>query len=194
MNNVLLDRLPTEWNGYKINTDYQIGIQIQLVQEDNDLPDIDKIILITQLLFDDREHPTGKELEECVIWYLTGWNHDNKVKPREEDKIKCVDYDVDQWRIYADFLQIYHIDLSTTYLHWWTFQGLLWNMPFEQSSFYQVIDVRRKKMDKNLSKEGKELFARQKAQYKLEDEREIEKVLTAEQKASMDAFYNMLEK
>lgn len=28
MNNVFLDDLPEEWNGYKVNTDFTIGIQM----------------------------------------------------------------------------------------------------------------------------------------------------------------------
>ena len=34
MNNVMLDNLPTEWNGYKVNTDFRIGMQIYILQYD----------------------------------------------------------------------------------------------------------------------------------------------------------------
>ena len=114
------------------------------MQYNKDLNAYEKSDALIWLLFDDREHPEGEELQECVEWFLNGWFHD---KPgSSKDKRRLVDYDVDQWRIYADFRQIYGIDLSLDEMHWWTFCGLLWNLPYKQSSFQQVIEIRRKEI------------------------------------------------
>lgn len=165
MNNVLLDELPEVWNGYKMNTSFRIGIQIFLIQEDVTLEDYERVPLIISLLFeqDDEElvFPTGEELGECIQWFMNGWCHDKS--PLETDKRRIMDFDIDQWRIYADFRQIYGINLNESDLHWWEFMGMLWNMPQSQSSFLQVVDIRRKKIKAKMSKEEKDAI--KKAQY-----------------------------
>ena len=153
MTNVMLDPLPTEWlepgtnKVYRVNSDYRIGIQIALVQDDKDLAQYEKAGIILSLMFDDeteeRPVPQGKSAEECIRWLMNGWYHDGIGS--SEEKRKLIDYDIDQWRIYADFRSIYGIDLATEDMHWWKFCGLLWNMPHKQSSFLQAIEIRRKR-------------------------------------------------
>ena len=55
MFNVLMDELPTEWEGYQVNTWFQIGIQVYQVYEDDGLSDFEKNDLIIQLLFSNEE-------------------------------------------------------------------------------------------------------------------------------------------
>lgn len=186
MINVMLDTLPTEWNGYEVNTDFRIGIQIYILQYDKDLNKYEKMVIMESLLFDDRERPD--DIQDCIEWYLNGWYHDN---PSDgTDKRRLVDYDVDQWRIYADFLKIYGIDLSTVDMHWWMFNGLLWNMPYRQSSFMEVIDIRRKKIKDNMSAEEKEAIKKAKKIYDLEQQ--VEKEYTEEEKSRIDAYDQMM--
>ena len=45
MNNVLLDDLPTEWHGYKLNTGFEIGIQLMQVQYDNSINEYENFLL-----------------------------------------------------------------------------------------------------------------------------------------------------
>lgn len=53
------------------------------------------------------------------------------------------------------FLQIYGIDLSVADMHWWKFNGLIWNMPRRLSSLMEVIEIRQKKIEKNMSSKEK---------------------------------------
>ena len=76
MINVMLDPLPEEWNWYKVNTSFRIGIQVFLVQYDKELNEYEKSDALIYLLFDEREHPDGDELRQCVEWFLNGWFHD----------------------------------------------------------------------------------------------------------------------
>lgn len=186
MINVMLDPLPTEWNGYEVNTDFRIGIQIYILQYDKDLNKYEKMAIMESLLFDDRERPD--DIQECIEWYLNGWYHDNPTDVT--DKCRLVDYDVDQWRIYADFLKVYGIDLSTVDMHWWMFNGLLWNMPYRQSSFMEVIDIRRKKIKDKMSAEEKEAIKKAKKIYDLEQQ--AEKEYTEEEKSRIDAYDQMM--
>lgn len=190
VNNVLLDELPTEWNGYEVNTWFQIGIQLAILQEDDELSDYEKMQFMMELLFSDeegrmREHPyTVQELEECIKWFLTGWQHDRRVES-EESKERLLDFDVDQWRIYADFRQIYGININEAELHYWEFMGLLWNMPYELSSFLHVIEIRQKKPEKGASAEAKKKLAKLKAVYELD---KTEVIYSKEDEAKIDAY------
>ena len=55
MNNVLIHPLPDEWNGYKINTWFQVGIQVSLIYYDEELTNLEKSSLIIELLFEDED-------------------------------------------------------------------------------------------------------------------------------------------
>lgn len=94
MNNVFLDDLPEEWNGYKVNTDFTIGIQMLQAKYDCALTDYEKSDMFVWLMFADadengeeylRDHPQGKDLGECVEWFLSGWFHDNPDPGRGQD-------------------------------------------------------------------------------------------------------------
>lgn len=187
MINVMLDPLPTQWNGFEINTSFRIGIQIFILEYDKELSNYEKSLHIVDLMFDDRPHPYGEELQECITWFLNGWFHD---KPgSSKDNRKLVDYDIDQWRIYADFMKIYGIDLSLDEMHWWTFNGLLWNMPYKQSAFMDVINIRKKKIEAKMSAKEKEAIAEAQKIYGLE---QPETEYTEDEKSKIDDYDRMM--
>lgn len=188
MFNIFIQDFPTEWNGYEINTGFHIGVQIALLMEDDLVPDNLKMAILIELLFGNedgttRDFPQGpEELAECWKWFINGWSYDNEVEG-DNQNLRLMDYNVDQGRIYADFLQIYGIDLETTEMHWWRFQWLLWNMPPRQSSFLQVIDIRKREPSKNASLEEKKIIERGKAVYGLQQKK---KKLTSEEEKKID--------
>lgn len=51
MFNIILDKLPDNFEGYLIRTDFRIGIQISLVLTDVNLHDDEKIKVAVRLLF-----------------------------------------------------------------------------------------------------------------------------------------------
>lgn len=197
MTNVMLDPLPTEWlepgtnKVYLVNCDYRIGIQIALVQDDKDLAQYEKTGIILSLMFDDeteeRPVPQGKSAEECIRWLMNGWYHDGIGSSKE--KRKLIDYDVDQWRIYADFRSIYGVDLATEDMHWWKFCGLLWNMPHKQSSFLQAIEIRRKKKEEAKSDAEKKAIQEAQKIYALEQPGQE---YTEEEAAKIDEYDAMM--
>lgn len=188
MINIMLDPLPTQWNGFEINTSFRIGIQTFILEYDKELSDYEKSLHIVDLMFDDRPHPYGEELQECITWFLNGWFHDKSGSSK--DNRRLVDYDIDQWRIYADFRKIYGIDLSLDEMHWWTFNGLLWNMPYKQSAFMEVIDIRKKKIEAKMSAKEKEAIAEAQKVYGLE---QPETVYTEDEKSKIDDYDRMME-
>lgn len=196
MNNILLDELPTSFNGYEVNTWFQIGIQASLVYADEELDESSRSKILLELLFSEddgslREFPQDpEEMQELLAWFMNGWYHDNK-PDKQDPRKRIMDYDIDQWRIYADFLQIYHIDLNQSDMHWWMFQGLLWNLPREQSSFMQVLEIRQKKPRPKATADEKKAIT---TGHKIYDLKPLKKALTAEEEKEIDAYDEMMKK
>lgn len=152
MLNVLLDPLPTDWNGYPIDPDFQIGIQISQCMADESLSNTERFYMVKHLLFPDENNcPEDSEVPEAVKWYLTEYIHDHHDSNANDEII--MDWDVDQWRIYAAFRSQYHIDLNKETLHWFTFMGLLSNL--EECAFTRIMDIRQRKITSKMSKEEK---------------------------------------
>lgn len=189
MFNVLLDKLPTEYQGFPIDSDFQTGIQILQVLEDRELTGSEKIGTALSLLFPAEDGngnalppPDAKTAADGLMWFLTEWNHD-KHKDRQ-DEVKVTDYDVDQWRIYAAFRQHYGINLNNPgKLHFWEFMGLLTTLP--ECAYTRVVGIRAKKLTGNLRREERTAYQELKEIYALE---QPEKGYTEEEKAAIDSF------
>lgn len=150
MFNILLDALPTEWNGYKIYADFRTGIQLTQISEDTELTDVEKLECMARVLFVDMPQ-SYEEVTECVTWFMNGWNFDKHTGGHSE---KAMDFDQDQGRIYSAFMAQYHIDLNTSDMHFWQFMNLLSNL--EECAFTRVIDIRTKKIEPKMCKEEKQ--------------------------------------
>ena len=165
MFNVLLDELPEDYEGYPVNTDFRIGIQLSQLLADHDMGNREKAERLCDLLF---PGIIPENTNDAVKWFLGGWYTDNQTKTKETQEI--MDYDADQWRIYSAFRQQYGIDLNTANMHYWVFMGLLSNL--EVCAFKRIMDIRQKKIDSKMSKEEKEALKEAKKIYQLEAKEE----------------------
>lgn len=193
MFNVLLDKLPTEYKGYPIDSDFQTGIQILQALEDEELTQQEQIGVALSLLFltedEDRNPlpiPDAQTAVEGLVWFLTDWNHDHNSK---SDKTRVTDYDIDQWRIYSAFRKHYGINLNTDSLHFWEFMGLLSTLP--ECAYTRVIDIRAKKITSKMGTDEKKAYAELKKVYALDQPNEVE--YTDNQKEAIDEFDRMME-
>lgn len=176
INNVLLDQLPQEWEAptgelYQLDTDFRIGIQICLVQEDAELTEREKTAKIIDLLFAETVPDNTQDIEKCVQFFLDGWFHDNKTKEKEHKRL--MDFNVDQWRIYGAFLTQYNIDLDhVEYLHFWKFMGLL--SALEECTYTRVIGIRQRKFSSKMDAEDRRQLKKAKEAYDLPELRSLE--------------------
>ena len=100
--NVLLDSFPDEWKGYPIDSDFQTGIQISQCLADDELSETERFFTAVELLFPDSEHRPGvEEAAQALGWFLNEYHHDNNTD--EKSDVPVLDFDMDQWRIYAAF-------------------------------------------------------------------------------------------
>lgn len=193
MFNVLLDRLPTEYEGFPIDSDFQIGIQIMQVLENGEMSQQEQIGTALSLLFlqEDGEGnllpiPDAQTAVEGLVWFLTDWNHDHNNKV---DKTCVTDYDIDQWRIYSAFRQHYGINLNTDKLHFWEYMGLLTTLP--ECAYTRVIDIRSKKITSKMGKDERKAYTELKKVYAIDQPKEVE--YTDGQKEAIDDFDRMME-
>jgi hypothetical protein len=193
MFNVLLDPLPTEYRGFPIDSDFQIGIQIMQALEDGELSRQEGQAVALSLLFL-QEDAQGNQLPlpdaetalEGLVWFLTDWNHDHNSKV---DNTRITDFDIDQWRIYSAFKQHYGINLNIDKLHFWEFMGLLTTLP--ECAYTRVIDIRAKKITSKMGTDEKKAYTELKKVYALDQPNEVE--YTDNQKAAIDEFDRMME-
>lgn len=193
MFNVLLDPLPAEYKGFPIDPDFQVGIQIMQALEDGELTRQEGQAVALDLLFLQEDQggnplplPDAQTALEGLMWFLTGWNHDNNARG---DKAKVTDYDIDQWRIYSAFRQHYGINLNRASMHFWEFMGLLTTLP--ECAYTRVIDIRAKKITPRMGKGEREAYTKLKETYALEQPKKTE--YTDSQKQTIDEFDRMME-
>lgn len=167
MFNVMLDPIPTMWEGFPIDSDFRIGIQICQIFEDKELLDAERFAQAAGLLFPGIM-PELPEQAEAVKWFLSEWNHDKTSKSK--NLVRVLDYDIDQWRIYSAFRHQYGIDLNTADMHYWQFMGMLTTL--DDCAFTRIIDIRSKKVKPKMPKEEKEALLKAKAVYGLEQPKE----------------------
>ena len=121
MFNIMLDQLPIDWKGYPISASFRTGIKMSMCMSDPDLSDMERFYIASYLLFP-KKCPEPQEAAKAIEWFMTEFNHDNYQQKKNEDII--MDWDMDQWRIYAAFRNQYHIDLQKAEMHWFVFMGL----------------------------------------------------------------------
>jgi len=191
MFNVMLDRLPTEYNGYSINSDFRIGIQMFQIMNDSELSEMERFYKACELLFDvdgEEYFPDMQTMQDGIQWFLSGWYTDNPVNDEKKEH-KDMDYDVDQWRIFSAFLTQFGINLNEADMHFWVFMGLLSTL--EECSFTRIVDIRTKKIDPKLKPSDKAELKKVKERYALE---QVEEEMTPQEKADYDAFMKYAKK
>lgn len=193
MFSILLDELPAEWNGYAIDGDFQIGVQISQCMVDESLNPTERIVIAAGLLFGDNMPESLEEVVEALDWFLNGWNHDNKkssgkATSSKKKSVETMDFDIDQWRIYAAFKSQYGIDLNKEQMHFWTFMGLTTSL--EECAFTRVVSIREKEINSKMSKEEKDWLRKAKEMFRIRKADDLEETEEEkeERQAAIDEF------
>lgn len=164
MFNVLLDNgFPTEYKGYKLNTDFRVGILITLLQEDDSFEDDIKILKAFDLLYAE-EVPPQDIAFDGLIWFLSCGRSEvflkGEVKPTSSTD-KAIDFRIDQLDIWGAFF-LRGISLEKSRMHWFKFMTIIANLgdcQLTQKIQYRLTDLT------NLKGETKTTYAKLKEQY-----------------------------
>lgn len=170
--NILLDELPDITpNGYKIKTDFRQAIKFELLMQDRNIEDKEKIILAINLFYDEVIDPQ-KQLEDIVWFYLKGKEiKENKEEYNSNKQIYSYEYDADY--IFSAFLETYGINLNTAKLHWWEFKAMFEGLN-EKTKMVEIMGYRAVDLSKIEDKNEKARYKKLKKIYQLPDMRTAE--------------------
>lgn len=182
MFNPLLDRLPEDYNGWLIRTDFRIGVQIQLCVADPELDDCDKTGIALSLLYGNGM-PDFQTALDGLRWFLSCGN-----PQREEDggEQAVFSFEQDAGRIVSAFKKVFGRDLSREKMHWFEFVPMLGDLA--GTAFTSVIDIRTTSAAE-ISEKKRAEFRRMQRRFALaepytrEEQAEIQSVLERVRKA-----------
>lgn len=138
MYNAMLDRLPEDYKGWLIRTDYRIGVQIQLCISDPELDDSEKTWTALNLLYGNGVPSDLHMAIDGLSWFMSCGNpapqEDNGAEP------PLYSFEMDAGRIVSGFRKVYGIDISRERIHWFEFVPMLGDL--SGTAFTSVIDIR----------------------------------------------------
>ena len=174
--NLLVDKLPTDYEGLKINTNFRSFILFELLMQDNELNKEQKILLSLKLFYEETPQDLKKGIEGILWFYRCGEEikenktNDNKVN----NKKQIYSYEYDAKFIYSAFLDQYRIDLNEIeYLHWFKFKALFEGLKGD-NKICEIMSYRAIDLSKIKDKDEKKKYKQLQRQWALPDNRTIE--------------------
>lgn len=190
--NYLLDKLPKDYMGYPIRTNFSVGIKIIRLFDNSKLNDYQKYEVAIKMLFK-KDAKVGFNVPidvaiKGVIWFMQGGRevstendytevddtddedddndnlYDDYVDDDDETTSRAYDFIIDSKEIYTAFRRTYGINLHKDYVHWFDFLALLSDL--DECNFTRIVDIRTKSM-KDLSKAEKKYYSKMKCKYAL---------------------------
>lgn len=177
MYNLLLDKLPQYTpSGLKIRTDFRESIKFELLMQDNNVKERDKVALALNLYYNEIEN-IEQALKDITWFYSCNNKNEEKEEYKKEstsNNKQIYSYEFDDKYIYSAFKEQYNIDLnSIRYLHWWKFKALMGNLS-ESTQFVKIMGYRAIDLSKIKDKEEKARYKKLKKIYALPDMRTTE--------------------
>lgn len=179
---MLLDRLPDDYKGYLIRSDFRIGIQISECLSDVDLSADERVLNALFLLFGNG-CPDFDTAYSGLTWFLScgGSSYDDNATDSgnndNNEKNETFSFEQDTKFIYSAFMRNFGIDLTSTKMHWFKFNALLNDLG--DCSLNNIIQIRSTKL-KDIPRDKKSEFIRLKKKY------EIKRKMTAEELAEKE--------
>lgn len=181
MYNALLDRLPEDYKGWLIRTDYRIGVQIQLCISDPELTDSEKTWTSLHLLYGNGMPDLPVALEG-LTWFLSCGSDPARQEAVDSDP-PLYSFEQDAGRIASGFRKVFGLDISRERLHWFTFVSMLGDL--QGTAFTGVMDIRGTDVSE-VDKKRRTEFIRMKKRFALPDQ------YTQEEAAMIEEFDRLL--
>lgn len=162
ISNILLDKLPQDYKGYLIRTDFGIGIQITLCAADVEISECEKTAIILNLLYG-RGLPDMETAMAGLDWFMSCGKEPEKEQVSNE---AVLSFDIDDGRVYSAFRKIFGIDLTKERLHWFQFISMLQDL--EGSALSDIIGYRTADLSK-MQGEQRAAYAKMKRRFALQN-------------------------
>lgn len=176
--NIMLDGMPTEYEGYLIRTDFRIGMQISEALSDVNLADPEKMITAIHLLYG-RSVPADPGVAEAGLrWFMRGGKEDDDDERSAGSSIQTFDFEQDDRLVYSAFRARYGIDLTRERIHWFAFIAMLGDLG--DCSLSDIMSIRSTDLSK-LSGEQQRRYAELQQRYRVKPQMsDAEKAVIAE--------------
>ena len=172
--NVLLDGFPTQYKGYKINTDFRRGILITLLQEDESIDEDLKLLQALNLLYAEKVPDDLDVATKGLMWFLSCGKSElyfEEDEDNDDSPDKALDFTQDHLDIWSAFYKL-GVDLEKDNLHWFKFLSLLGSIgdcALAQKIQFRTTDLTKMKGDTR------------KYYLKLKNKYKVRKVITKEE-------------
>lgn len=140
MYNALLDRLPEDYKGWLIRTDYRIGVQIQLCLSDPELSEYEKTASALSLLYGKGVPDDLQTAIEGLTWFMSCGNPPAEGQDSGNEP-ELYSFDYDAARLASGFRKIFGLDITRERLHWFQFVPMLGEL--SETAFSNVIEIRQ---------------------------------------------------
>ncbi len=171
--NLLVDKLPTEYKGLKVDTNFRSFILFELLMQDNEIKKEDKIALALNIFY--KEPITDlKTAIDGILWFYSMGGNENKKNngkgTKERSKV-VYSYEHDAKYIYSAFLDQYGIDLNEVdNLHWFKFKAMFEGLKSE-NKICEIMGYRAIDLNKIKDKEERKRYKKLKQEWALPDNR-----------------------
>ena len=174
--NIILDKLPNITpHGLRIRTDFRESIKFELLMQNRNIDEKDKVMIALNLYYYNIEIKTDKDLKKAVddiLWFYSCGKADiqsdsNKIQKKQK---QIYSYEFDAEYIYSAFMEQYGINLNKMKLHWWEFKAMF-NSLNEKVHFSKIMEFRAIEISKIKDKDMKKYYKKMKRIYALPDMR-----------------------
>lgn len=180
MFSLLLDRLPDNYKGYLIRTDFRVGIQISQALQDHELSEHEQCAIALTLLFGTGVPSDADIARDGIAWFMRGGEESTK---ETDDSPRSFDFDADHARIWSGFRRVYGVDLGAAKLHWFQFLAMLADL--DGCAFSDVVGYRLADTSK-MTPDAKRAYQKMKKRFALDE------AYDPEEQAIADAFMQQL--
>ena len=171
--NLLVDKLPTEHEGLKINTNFRSFILFELLMQDNEIGKEDKIALTIRLFYNEIPKDIKKAIE-VILWFYSGGKDKEKIntkKSKQKKNKRIYSYEHDNNLIYSAFLNQYSVDLNEIdYLHWFKFKAMFEGLKSD-NKICEIMGYRAIDINKIKNKDERNRYKALQREYALPDNR-----------------------
>ena len=169
--NILLDKLPNEYEGLKIETNFRSFILFELLMQDKNVSKEDKVALAIKIFYKETPKDIEKAINGIIWFYCRGDKNVDTKKDEKNKKEHIYSYEYDANAIYSAFWHDYRLDLNEIeYLHWWKFKSLFEGLN-DENRICEIMGYRSIDLSKIKDKDQKKKYKDLKKKYALPDER-----------------------
>ena len=169
--NILIDLIPksVEIDGieYEIRTDFRISMLFEMMMQDEELEDNEKVIRALNLYYPIIPPDRNKAISKIIWFYRCGKDTVKSSNNSKGEGVKIYDYEYDDDYIYSAFLSQYGVDLQDIkYLHWWKFKAMFKSLN-EDNKIVKIMQYRSINLSEIKDKEQNAYYRKMKKLYEI---------------------------